>query len=361
MRILQVIANLSVGGAQRVVIDESKGLQKRGMSVTVVSSSDGAFGPWLNELRAAGVQVRLAPGGSRSPRLPALVYKTARDLHPDVAHFHLFPTQYYPSVIPLAANVLVTTEHSTWNNRRRWAFLRSVEKRVYAGYHKVIAISEGVRDALAAWIPEVRHRIEVVPNGFSPERLRVKAKDAKTRCESPGGGVIAVLGELRPEKGHEVLLEAMTYVPGAQLVVAGDGALRGHLESRAGELGVSNRVRFLGRVADVASVLAEVDVVAVPSTREGFGLSALEAMAMGLPIVASDVPGLREVIEQGRSGLLVQPNDAREFGAALQLLLGDRALRQALGEGARQRAGLFSIDAHCERLLQVYERTLMVA
>jgi glycosyltransferase involved in cell wall biosynthesis len=138
---------------------------------------------------------------------------------------------------------------------------------------------------------------------------------------------------------------------------AGDGAERAALEAQRAALGLDARVRFLGRVDDVAELLAGADVCVMPSRHEGLGVAALEAMAAGVPVVASRVGGLPEAVVDGATGCLVAPDDASALADALGRLVADRDLRRALGAaGAARVRARFSMDAMAAGTLAVYRR-----
>ena len=153
-----------------------------------------------------------------------------------------------------------------------------------------------------------------------------------------------------PKKDHETLLRAVSLVPGVVLVLAGDGQLSEQLHTLADELGIASRVRFLGKRMDVPRLLKAVDVYVQPSLWEGFGIAALEAMAAGKPVVASNVPGLAEVI--GDAGLLFSIGNAGQLAQHISTLLGDANYRQRLGQAAQKRSWMFSLD----KTLDCYEK-----
>ncbi len=164
---------------------------------------------------------------------------------------------------------------------------------------------------------------------------------------------------LDAQKGHPTLLEAIAELPDALFLFAGDGPERAALEARAAELGVAERVLFLGRREDVPQLLAACDVFALPSLYEGSSLAVLEAMAAGIPIVSSAIGGTEELIEDGRSGLLVPPGDAPALAAALRRALADPELRSELAARARERvdAGL-TREQNAARAAGVYRQLL---
>jgi glycosyltransferase involved in cell wall biosynthesis len=171
------------------------------------------------------------------------------------------------------------------------------------------------------------------------------------------------LAALVRRKGIDVLLQALA-VLGEQgirphLLIAGDGPERPSLEAQAQTTGLSGQVRFLGRRTDAADLLAACDVFVLPSRREGLGVAALEAMAAGRPVVASAVGGLREVVVDGRTGLLVRPDDAVALAEAIAHLLRDEQLRWRLGSCGPQRVGEgFLAEQMVSSYVQLYEEVL---
>jgi hypothetical protein len=181
--------------------------------------------------------------------------------------------------------------------------------------------------------------------------------------EELGGGegrpLVLTPARLDAQKGHRVLFEAIPRVPDATFLLAGEGPEREPLEALAAQLGIGERVRFLGRREDVPQLLAACDVFALPSLYEGSSLAVLEAMAAGIPIVSSAIGGTDELIEDGRGGLLVAPGDAEGLATALQRVIGDPALRESLAGNARERveAGL-TREQMAARVSGVYHELL---
>jgi glycosyltransferase involved in cell wall biosynthesis len=154
----------------------------------------------------------------------------------------------------------------------------------------------------------------------------------------PGSQIVGVIARLEPEKGHQTLLDAwpivLRDVPDAYLLIVGEGSRRDFLEHRAAENRVAHRVVFAGRRDDVPAVTAALDVAVLPSHREAQGLSILEAMALSRPVVASDVGGIPEMIEDGVTGLLVPHDRPDALAAAIVRLLTDHGLADTIGRQA---------------------------
>jgi glycosyltransferase involved in cell wall biosynthesis len=200
-------------------------------------------------------------------------------------------------------------------------------------------------------------RVRVVHNGISrPLAGELDARLASLRARGP---VIGALTLLRPGKGLETLLAAAPLVlqhhPDAQLAIVGEGPDLHQLCEQARELGVAHAVHFLGPTTDPLGALRAMDVFVHPSWAEAFPYVILEAMALGRPIVASDVGGVGEAIVSRESGLLVTPRDARALASALVELLGDRQRAARLGRGALSRSEQFTREAMIARLTAVYD------
>jgi glycosyltransferase involved in cell wall biosynthesis len=207
----------------------------------------------------------------------------------------------------------------------------ALQRAAYACAHVVVANSAAAGDRLATErVP--RSRIRVIPNGIDLGAYIPSAHDRPIRR-------IVTVANLRPEKAHEVLFDAASLVlrrcPETEFVIAGDGPRRQELESVAAARGIASRVQFIGHADDVPSLLASSDLFVLPSRSEAFPNSVLEAMASGLPIVASRVGGIVELIENQRTGVLVPPDDPRALGHAILDLIQWRSHAARLGHAAR--------------------------
>jgi len=230
------------------------------------------------------------------------------------------------------------------------------------GVEKYLAISCSARDVLlrAGVRPE---RVVLVADGVDPLRFEgVVPADLKTELGFPADSVlVGVVGHLIAEhKGQEDFLRSAVMVAArfreAKFLLVGEGRDRVLLEKLAAEAGIADRVAFTGFRSDVPAVLASLDVFVMPSHAEAMGTSAIEAMMAGLPVVGTDVGGLKEVIDDGRTGLLVPPKDPARLAEAISNLLADPGLARRMGAQGRQRAhSRFTTDNMVEKTIQVYE------
>ena len=239
------------------------------------------------------------------------------------------------------------------------ALIRSAARRVT----RVIALSHGMADNLVTLWGFDRARIEVIPNGVDIGRYRPRPGSPRPAGLPAAGPLVLAVGRLTPAKRYDLLLEAwrevQRAVPEARLVILGDGELREDLRRRTEGLGLSASVSFPGRRQDVEQCLAAADLYVSSSETEGMSNALLEALASGLPAVATRISGSEDLVVDGDNGLLVAPGDPTSLAAALVRLLGDDGMRRRLGEAARRRIESgYSLEAIAGRYRATYERLL---
>ena len=234
-----------------------------------------------------------------------------------------------------------------------------------------VAVSEAVADR---WRRELGDRLDirVVANAIDADAFAARAHAGTFRRElglTPDDPLMAVVGQMVPWKGHRGFLRAMALVhaeqPRAVAAVAGDDVFGDHpgypgqLRREAASLGLAGVVRFLGYRDDVPDLMADADLLVVPSDAEPFGRVALEAMALGAPVVGKGSGGLPEVVEDGITGLLTGGDSAEELARLIGDLLGDPARRLAMGEAGRRRVrDRFGMAAHVAAICSIYRRLL---
>jgi glycosyltransferase involved in cell wall biosynthesis len=314
-----------------------------------------------------GVPVRPIPplplGLRGARRLPGLVRLLRRE-RPAVFHAHMSSpvackwglAAAVAARVPAVVGTVQVGAYEPPNRSACWQ-LRLLAR----GVDRYLAVSHEIAEELVGRLGWPAEKVEVTYNAVDVERVAVAAPPG-LRTQLGGADarpLVLTPARLDAQKGHPTLLEAIAELPEALFLLAGDGPERGALEARAAELGVAERVRFLGRREDVPQLLAACDVFVLPSLYEGSSLAVLEAMAAGIPIVSSAIGGTEELIEDGRSGLLVPPGDAKALAAALRRLLEDPGLREQLATGARERvdAGLRR-EQNADRVQGIYRELL---
>lgn len=334
-----------LGGAENAMFMLLESLDRSEWAPTLLLEDAPEVAPLAERAAALEVPVRrIAPlplGLTGARRVPALARLLRRE-RPAVFHAHMSSPVACKWGLAAAVSarvpaVLGTVQVGAYEPPDRSAYrqLRALAR----GVDRYLAVSQEIADELVERLGWPAAKVEVVYNAVDVERAAVPAPPGLR--EQLGGSATRPLvltpARLDAQKGHAVLLEAIAAVPEALFLLAGEGPERAALEARAAELGVADRVRFLGRREDVPQLLAACDVFALPSLYEGSSLAVLEAMAAGIPVVSSAIGGTEELIEDGRSGLLVPPGDAQALAAALRRVLEDPELRQSLAARARER------------------------
>lgn len=314
----------------------------------------------------AGAQVHYIGGFERLGRLRYLLHarrvrRLVRELQPDLVHaMHL--TSY--GLLAALCNVRPTLT-SVWGTdvleAPGWTPLHLWITR-YALRHADHVTATGLRlaDATLRYTP-VEKPVTVVPYGVDVTRFQPQARNGVRAAEV----VIGAVARLSPEKGLDVLLRAAAQLiergVAIRVVLAGDGPSRSQLERLATQLGIARHVDFRGEVAHerVPSVLAELDVFVMPSRAEGFGVAALEAQATELPVVASNVHGIPDVVEHERTGLLVPPDDAAALAQAIERLAADADLRASMGRAGRAFVEeRYRWEENCAQMERLYRHLL---
>ena len=362
-RVLLVVDSLEVGGAERHVVDLASALHRKGYEVEVACSiADGLSKP----LEEAGVPVR--PLARRLvKRRVSLAYargirKLLREGRFDLVHAHIYASAVAAAIATRGTGLpLVVTEHTEASWQNRWA--RRCSRWTYRRARRIIAVStpierrlierDGVPPELVTLIPNA-----VIPASGNPPDLADTLPDGWS--ERPLVGVVA---RLQPEKGVATFLKAAARVskvsPEARFLVVGDGPLREELLDLVGRAGLRERVRFLGYRTDARALTGLLDVLVVPSLTEGSPLIVLEAMAAGVPVVASAVGGIPDQVRHGEEGVLVPPDDPDALAGALGALLEDPVRAHRLGEAGRRRTeNEFSHEALVRRIEAVYRVAL---
>jgi glycosyltransferase involved in cell wall biosynthesis len=364
VRVLQACVRYppALGGVETHVQRLSEGLVARGHEVTVLTStlrSEFPFEHLTPQERAKDAQGRAEVVRFHGATLGGdLHWVVLRGLHRwlarharryDVVHAHSYG--FHHTLATLAAArllgkpfVLTPHFHPHWSmelgpRRRllRRAFDAGLKGTLLGGPDAVVCVSRAEGALLGAPRPE---RVHFIPNGVDPAPFQAARGEAFKQRLGIAGPSALFVGRLASNKGLHTLLDAWQAMPkDATLMIAGEGHLLPQLRERAAREGLGQRVRLLGAVPDedLRAAYAASDLFVLPSEYEAFGIVLLEAMAAGKPVVATRAGGMVEVVQEGKTGLLVPVGDAPALAGAMQHLLLDRAMAQAMGKAGQGR------------------------
>jgi glycosyltransferase involved in cell wall biosynthesis len=329
VRVLEVMATGTNGGAQEHVYSLVTRLNPECYEVRVVSLSHGSS---VRRLQRAGIDVTVIDEPDDRHAVRELADSVA-SFAPEIIHNHMYRAEVIGTRAALLLGekgckrpAIISTVHSS---RIRCVDDRQTIRQLTPLMDRLIVVSRAIEEKVHEE-GRVGAPVSLIHNGVDLQRYKHQQPCCTLHDEygiPEDAPIVGVVARLEAEKGHRTLIDAwpevLAAVPNAWLLVVGEGSERDALEAEAASLGVNERVVFTGRREDVPAVTAALDVAVLPSYREAQGLSVLEAMALSRPVVASNVGGIPEMIEDGVTGLLVPPNDCDALAAALIKLLTD--------------------------------------
>ena len=379
LRVLHVISSLATGGAERSLVELVPALTRYEVeaSITCLYHREPSF---RVEAERAGIQVRVLEASSMPSRVRELrgLLKRAR---PDVLHTTLFEADIAGRLAAIGTGIpvitsLVNTSYDETRRRdpainvRKLRVVQGIDgwtaRHLTDGFH---AITESVKSSCVASLRLDPSRVMVVERGRDPRRLGIASPERRLQVRQALGltgndEVVLNIGRQEYQKGHDDLLRATAHLaqnrPDLVLLLAGrEGHASSDLRALVSTLGIADHVRFLGFREDVGDLLAASDVFAFPSLYEGLGGAVLEAMALSVPIVATRIGPLEEVLDEGQNALLVGVHDPIGLAEAIAVFLSDPERRRAFGErGRKSFEDRFTLDRSAARMAELYARVL---
>jgi glycosyltransferase involved in cell wall biosynthesis len=376
-KLLYLINGLGPGGAERSLAELIPYYLANGITPLVVCLRSRQTGV-ESDIRRLGCEIRLLPGGGLLARAFA-VRRLLREEAVDLIHTTLFESDVVGRIAAIGTGVpvlcsLVNTSYDPVRLRdpnvrrtRLWA-AKTIDgwtaRHLTSHFH---AITQSVKESAIEMLGIPAERVSVIERGRAPDRLGSPSPARRAAARRRLGiasdaEVVVNVARQEYQKGQAHLMEAAAILarsrPRLVVLIAGrEGHASHRLLDRGDRLGLGDRIRFLGHRDDVPEILAAADVFAFPSVYEGLGGAVLEAMALGLPIVASDIPALREVVEDGANGFLVPPESPPDLALALERILDSPSLASAFGSRSLEIfRGRFTLQQSAERMVNLYHR-----
>ena len=353
MKVTQIITPSRVSGAERYLLSLSSKLLSNGCELSVIVEKDQRLLDYIpGSISQYAINIEGKGNVFGYQRLKRLV----KELNPDVIHCHLTTASWFGGFIGESLGIPVVSHVHAINPA--WPYKRST---------RIIAVSQAVaRDLERKGIPD--SIISSVLNGIDirdrKERNITHITHLKKKWRIPEANlVLSLVAHFSEKKGHKVLLDAFSRLnlDNVTLMLCGEGKLKDKSVKYCERLGIRDRVVFTGYLNNIYEALDIADILILPSIQgEGLPLSILEALSQGIPVVASDISGVGEVIKDGETGFLVPPGDVYGLAGKIKVLLEDEILRKELGDkGQSLVTSRFSIDKNCEAVLKVYEEAVM--
>ena len=359
MKVLQVINSLEAGGAEKLVVDMAIEFHKKGIEVTVLLLKEIST-PLYKRLKAYPKIQLHAISLSKNIYNPLHILKIKSWLHQfDIVHVHLFPSSYWVAMANLLSfnkNKIIFTEHNSTNRRRSILIFKLIDKLIYKQFNTIVTISDAVDLSLRKHLGERFKNIVKIQNGIHLKMVEHAEPYRKKELGfEDNQKLILQVASFTAQKDQKTVIKALLLLPeNTHLLLVGDGPLLVENKMLAENLELIDRVHFLGIRNDVPRLLKSVDVVALASHYEGLSLSCIEGMASGRPFVASNTPGLGDVVKG--AGLLFEDNNHNELAILISKLLSTPKFYLNTIEKCQTKAKYFDINFMIKKYINLYKK-----
>ncbi|QIC74735.1 glycosyltransferase [Acinetobacter indicus] len=361
MKILQVIDSLpATSGGSRFVTNLSKKLIEKGINVEVLLI-DGRKTHFLEDLLQSGIKVHWL-GENINRFHPRYIKQVATYLDKyDLVHVHIFPTSYIVALASLLnkkSAPIIFTEHSTFNSRATNLIFKRIENFIYSRFAKIIGITPEVKNFILDNLKVADIKIQTITNGVDIEKITFTQDISRIDLGFVEEDILILMAaRFSKEKDFQTLIRSLTYLPEQyKLIMCGDGLKKQECEILVKNLNLSNRALFLGNRSDIYSIMKVSDINVLSSHYEGFGLSIVEAMAAKKPVVASNVPGMNNVVKD--AGLLFEVGNDVQLAKHLLELGTNESYYAKISAQCFERAQQFSLDTMAEEYINQYNDTI---
>ena len=363
MKVLQIINSLGTGGAEKLLLDTIPLYHEAGieMDVLVLWDNNHQFINALKALNCCKVIVLKESGNYKDIYALSHIWKLRTYLRQyDVAHIHLFPAQYFTVLANISiGNVckLFFTEHNTTNRRIQNSYFRYLEKWIYSFFKKIVCISPEIQRIYKKYLKGSEQKLVLIENGVNLQVISQAVPLSKSTLHSSisdDDTVIVQVSAFRIQKDQITLIEALALLPlNVKLILVGDGVLQKECEELTKVLGLNERVLFLGQRMNIPRLLKTADIVVLSSKYEGLSLSSIEGMASGKPFVASDVPGLSDIV--AGAGVLFECGNAKELATRIQALLDDKMYYDSVVRACQEKSKQYDIQVMIQKHIDLYK------
>jgi len=349
MRVLFLITDLEIGGTPRVVRDLA--VRLRGPEISTAVACLAPWGPVAGELLDAGVRV-IELGATSSLQLPRVVRDLSRHARGfDVVFSFLIHANTVAAITSgFRRNIRFLQSIQTTQPKPRWHW--HLQGLIERGADRIVVPSVSVAKVAEQWSHIAPDRIEVIPNAIDVDSFA----DLRLQPFHTPWTRVGFIGRLDPIKRIPDLVEAVGMLDRAELLIFGEGEDRARIQEAIRTYDLDRRSTLYGETRGPHDALRQIDVLILPSDAEGFGLVLIEAMAAGIPVIATDVPGIRDVVQHDRTGLLVPPRSPKLLAAAIDRVRSDLELRQRLIANAREEV---SRRFRWDTVLEQYRKLLL--
>lgn len=366
-KVMFIVHSLGIGGVEKLVYDMARELKNRDIESSVCCLD--YVGTWGEELKKGGFKVfNLERRKGLDLSILRKIKLILKEEHPDILHPHQYTPYFYTvaSCFSLKRPQIVFTEHG-----RFFPDKLSSKRVIFNQIAKfftdaIIGVCEFSKEALVKYEKFPKDKIEVIYNGIKIEEF-LKETDVESKRKSlglsPSDKIIGTVGRLCLEKNHRMLIQAFGEVrkkiKEVKLLIIGDGELRPELEAFSRKMYLANDILFLGEHPDVAELMKIFDVFALSSDSEAASLVLLEAMASGLPVVATDVGGNPELVLDGETGILVERGNYKNFAQAIIRILQTNDLKTKMGIAGEERViEKFTFEKMVNAYIELYNRLI---
>jgi glycosyltransferase involved in cell wall biosynthesis len=355
IKVLEIIDSLGSGGAESLLKNFVLEAKKNNLfNIEIATLYSNAI--FKKEIEDAGISIwDLGLTFKFNLMGVTKLIKLVKERKYNVIHVHLFPADIFAALASLFLPkdiVWIFSEHCDYNRRRTLKIFKILDNFTYSRYSKIVCVSKQVEFALLNWIPSNKGKTKVISNAVPiPKFLNL--------CSIKTYDILFV-GRLTKQKGVEILLKAIKilkneYSRNMKIAIVGDGELKENLDNLTVELGVDREVKFLGVRKNIKELMVSSKIIVLPSRSEGFGIVIIEAMSNMLPVIATNVGGIPELIENGKDGILVPPENPKALARAINNLLENKELREKLSKAAYKKVKKeFSIKSYSVHVLDFY-------